>query len=177
MALEDILKVCGKGSAKGLKTSIFVAGLEEVTAIPAPDDYPTTGDPHTISSDLTMRASDPGPPAVAAGTFKEFRISKIDHSYECTPEGDQDSTGRVTEVKFFIPGITPQKTYVLDDMAGCEYFAIVTDKEGQRRLLGDLEDGCEFSYIERTNDKAGYEVTIRWESKAAPYFYKGTIVQ
>jgi hypothetical protein len=67
------------------------------------------------------------------------------------------------------------KSYILDQAHGGEYIVLAPDRNGQLRIIGDLEEGCTIRTKEQTNDKNGYDLTIEWESVHLPYYYTGTI--
>jgi hypothetical protein len=168
-SLAAIEKTCG-GNSPGLKTYLYIAHKSEVTAIPDPD----TGT-LTVSGDMTMRAADAGPPEVLAGTFKRWEISKGGSSYESNPEGEDENVNNVVTVKAFMNKLEDAKSYILDQAHGGEYIVLAPDRNGQLRIIGDLEEGCTIRTKEQTNDKNGYDLTIEWESVHLPYYYTGTI--
>lgn len=169
ITLADITRSCDSPNAKGIGGILYVAFKSDVQTIPAEQTYtPGSNDPRTIASNLTM---------VSGKTFYEWTISKNDKGFECTPEGNEDGSIYKTSVKVFIPKVAPLKTYLLGGMTnGCEAILIVTDKNGNKRLVGDLTEGCTITAKEIiTTDKNGYEVEFTWESALPPPYYTGTI--
>lgn len=160
--LADILKQCGDGNAPGLKQKIYIEKQSNIEAIPATD-----ADSHIISGVITMKDTN---------TFHVFDISKYEQEFKVTTEGDEDSNTKKAELKFFISKIDAVKSRILDTNSnGCPLIVIPTDKNGQRRLMGDLEDGAYMKIEETATPKNGYNVTITSEANHVPYFLTGAI--
>lgn len=168
--LATIEKACGGGNTPGLKTKIYVACVDEVATIPAVDASSLI-----VSTDITMRAADAGPPAIAAGTFKEWSISKINGTWTVEAVGEGENISYNVTVNAFINKISASKSYILNSATGGEFIVIAEDKNGQKRLVGDIDDGCSIKVGEQTNDANGYPVVIEWTVNHLPYFYTGSI--
>lgn len=168
--LGKIEKECGGGNKAGLKQVFYITCTDQVTAIPAPD-----ADTHEITDDLTMRAAVTGPPAVAAGKFYDIAISRFDASLVSEPQGDAENVSYLNTMTVFINKQSPEKAYILNGFLGGEYIVIVADGNGQKQLLGELDNGAAVTVRPQTNDKNGYVVTVTWESSHLPYFYSGAI--
>jgi hypothetical protein len=169
--IDNIAKQCGSGNSPGLKTKAQITCVDQIASIPAPGEGT-----HVISSNITMRSAVTGPPAITAGLFFEWNISKIDSELVSEPDGDGENVSFKHSTKFFINKLQPGITYIMNGMLGGEYIVIVKDRNGNQRLLGELDNGCTIKVKEQTNPKNGYEVTIEWESNYLPYYYTGTIV-
>ena len=170
-SLADIAKECGGGNSPGLKQKVYLACVDEITTIPAPD-----ASSHLISTDLTMRAADAGPPEITAGTFKEFAISRGNSSLGSEPQGEDENVSNLVTMNFFISKQTATKAYILNALHGGEFIFIAPDRNGQLRLIGELDNGCLVRVTEQTNDVNGYNVEVTWEGNYTPYFYTGAIV-
>jgi len=166
-SVGEIEQFCGGFNAPGLDRMLSLTCEDQITTVPAADDGT-----HTISDDITMRASAVGPPAVTAGVFYKWHFSKEDMSFESTRDANGEWT---TSVKIFVLKLEDAKSFVLNGMTGDNFICIVKDRNGQQRLLGALGNGCDVSVKEQTNPKNGYEVTINWKSAYSPYFYTGAI--
>jgi len=166
--LSSIAKECGGGNSPGLKTTLYIAAKEEITTIPAA----TSG---VISSDLTMRAYDAGPPEVQAGVFKTIAISKINGSWTVEPVGEGENISYRVTINAFVNKISSDKSFSLNSTTGGEFIVIAQDRNAQKRLVGDLDEGCTIKVGEQTNDANGYPITIEWDTPNLPYFYTGTI--
>lgn len=163
----DIEQFCGGVNAPNLDRQLAITCQDELLAIPAP----TTGT-HAITTAITYRSAVTGPPAITAGKFHTWNFSKEDCSYES--ERDENGMWK-SVVKIFIQKMEAQKTYTLNGLTGENQIAIVFDKNGKKRLIGALNNGCKVMVKETTSPKNGYEVQILWESAYAPYFYESTI--
>jgi hypothetical protein len=167
--IADISKACGVTYIKGLKNKVHVTGLNEVTTIASPG----TGTMQVAS--LTFRTAVTGPPAIAAGTWKTWEISKLDGSYKSEPTGDIDNPTITTTVGFFIYGLSSSKSYVANQTLGQDFILVAKDNNGNNRLIGEVGRGCTIKIIEQTNDKAGYLCEASWESSHYPYYFTGTL--
>lgn len=166
VTLGTIERQCGGANAAGLQTTLHVACVDDIDVIPARDDFPTTGDPHTISTDITM---------VATKVFYEWAFSKVDHSYTVTAEGEAEFTTYNIQVQIVIPKLSPLTTYILNGTTGGEFVVAITDKNGQRRLIGNKTEGMTIQVQEATNDRNAYTVTFQMNSNELPLFYTGAI--
>ena len=170
--LDSIEKFCGGGNAPGLKTTIWIAGKVEITAIPAADV-----DTSVVSTDFTMRVEDAvGPPVVAAGVFKTIAISKINGSWKVEPVGEGENISYKVTIEAFVNKISSAASYSLNATTGGEFIVLAQDKNGEKRIVGDLDEGASIKVGEQTNDANGYPITIEWDTPNLPLFYEGTIV-
>lgn len=147
---------CGTANAPMLDRKLYITTAAKVDSIPA-----ATG--HVIATDITM---------VATMLFYDWFFSKEESSY--TSEQDENGMWN-TEVKIFIEKLQATTTNVMVGMSGDNYIAIVVDRNGNKRLVGDINNGCTVRVKEQTTPKNGYEVTITWSSPIAPYYYTGLI--
>lgn len=164
LTLASIERQCGGANAAGLQTTMQVICVEDVTSIPARDDYPTTGDPHTISTDIVLEATK---------FWSEWAFSRIDHSYTATPEGEDEFTTYNIELSFIIPKLSPLVTYITNGMTGGQFLVVFKDKNGQQRLVGTKEEGATVQVGEATNDRNAYNITFRLNSNELPLYYTG----
>lgn len=155
--LDTIERQCGQ-NAPGLARELSIGCIDDITTIPA-----ATTDTHLIEDDITM---------AMGKTFFVWNFAKENQSYTST----QDENGLwKTEVKIFIPKMKDTTTFVLSSLNGENYVAVVEDRNGLFRVIGELKNGAMVRTVEKTDPKNGYEVTITWESAMPPYFYTGTI--
>lgn len=160
--LAAIARACGAGNAKGLKGTIYIANKTDIDTIPA-----AGAGTHVVSSNITMESGK---------VFYAWDISKIEHDLQIVSEGDADANSFKTTLTFLIPKISPTNTYIVGLSAtGCEFVVIVEDANGNKRILGNLVDGCNLKVNENVKEKNGYNCTIEWESALPPLFYTGTI--
>lgn len=163
----EIEQFCGGVNAPGLDRTLFITCEDQIESIPDPEV-----DTHVIETDIDMRDSAVGPPAVAAGVFYTWPFAKEDMSFVSEPDDNGEWN---TDVKIFIPRLKAEKTYVFNGMTGDNNVVIVKDRNGEQRLVGALNNGCKVKVKEQTNPKNGYEVSINWKSAHAPYYYTGAI--
>ena len=171
MEIGKIEKACKQVYAVGLASLLYIACFDQIDTIPAPD-----ADTHTISTDLTMRAADAtATPPEEAGTFSAWKYSQKDQTWES--EQDEESKMWTTTVQVFVPGVTSEKSHVLNNL-GTEAAVVITkDKAGKLRIVGDTDTPCDITVKEQLTPKNGYIVTIKWMSSYSPYFYTGAIVE
>lgn len=164
--VTHIRRQCGVTFIKGTKRKIAVCPIELVEDIPDPDT-----DTLIVSDPVDFTAAVTGPPAIPAGAWSIFEISK-GGKYTFNPENeeDEDSAG-ILNFEGFIPGITPEKSKILGDLNGHEVLAAIPDNMGNTRLGGELERGALFRMSEQTDDKPGYNIKLSWPSAHPPYFY------
>lgn len=168
--LATIEKECGGGNRPGLKNFFYIACIDEVVTIPAPD-----ANTHLVSTDIAMRAADAGPPAITAGTFKKFAISKINSNLTVEPVGEGENISYKCTMSCFINKITSGKTYILNNTTGGEFIIIAKDANGEQLIIGELENGATVKAGMQTNDANGYPVTIEWDTPIHPYHYTGNV--
>lgn len=152
-----IEEYCGATNAPKLKRALHITTLAKVDTI-------ASATAHAISTDITMESGQ---------VFYKWNFSQEDSSFESVQD---ESTGMWnTTVKIFIEKMQAATSNVLNGMNGDNYLAEVVDRNGLRRLVGEIDNGCRVRVKEQTNPKNGYEVTITWESSHSPYFYTGAI--
>lgn len=156
--VAEIEEFCGGVNAPGLDRMLSITCSDQVATIPA-------ATAHVISTAITMTAS-------PAGVFFKWFFSKEDSTW--SSERDENGMWN-TEVKIFVSQLAAEKTTVFNGLTGDNMIAIVTDRNGKKRLVGDITNGASVKVKETSSPKSGYEVTITWQSAYAPYFYTSTI--
>lgn len=160
--LNNITANCGNANPKGFKQAVYISELAKVASIPAAD-----ANTLNVSTAITMTATN---------VFFKWEISENEQKWETNPEGDTDSMSYVTEVEFFIAGITAAKSYILGtNGTGCPLCIIMEDKNGNLRILGEADNGVRIQAKEQLTPKAGYLVTARVETALPPLFYGAAI--
>lgn len=158
--IAAIAAFCGGVNAPGLDRELAITCEDQIATIPAPG-----ADTHVISTNISMTSS-------PAGVFFKWGFAK--ESGEWTSERDENGLWN-TEVKIFIQKLEAEKTYVFNGLTGDNLICVVPDRNGEKRLVGSKTNGASVSVKEVTNPRNGYEVSIKWQSAYAPYFYTGTI--
>jgi len=164
--LATIEKICGGTNAAGFAKQIYIACEDEVTAIPAKDNYPTTGAAHTVSTAITLAATK---------TFKIWNVSDVDQELTTVPDGDPGFQTFITTMKFRIPSVSPLSSHILNGIIGGGFIGIVPDKKGQRLLIGERGNAATLQVEMSLTDKNSYLVTLTWRHSALPLFYTSTI--
>lgn len=149
---------CGTANAPMLDRKLYITTAAKVSAI-------ASASAHVVSTDITM---------VSTMVFYAWNFSKEESSFESI----QDENGMwQTTVKIFIEKLASATSNILNGMNGDNYIAIPVDRNGNKRLVGDINNGCTVRVKEQTTPKNGYEVTITWSSPQSPYFYTGAIAE
>lgn len=161
--VAEIEAFCGGINAPDLDRMLSITCQDELLAIAAPD-----AGTHVIDTNITYRAADA---PITAGKFYKWFFSKDNSSY--TSERDENGLWN-TEVKIFISKLQPTTTYTFNGLTGENLVLTVPDRNGQVRLIGSLTNGAMVTVKETTSPKNGYEVSIKWQSAHAPYYYTGT---
>lgn len=170
MALKNIRVTCGLGNAGGLGNLVYFAKKSEVTAIAATG---TDTDEIPGAAPFTMATS-------PAGTFKVLELTPIPgkKTWETPEEGDTDSPSWGVNITGFHPKTDPVKGDGFKSMKGCEYIVVAVDKNGKRRVVGDVLNGAYFGVKEMIQEGVnGYEIT--WTIQGLnhlPYFLSSAAV-
>lgn len=162
--LATIEKTCGGGNSNGLRTTIYVACTEHISAIAAATN-------HVISTDITMVA-DTG--SGSPGVFYEWAISKVGASYTAEPQGEAEDGDYLHTLSVFIRKMDATKQHILNSVIGGEYVVGFTDRNDLTWLLGNLTEGAQIAINPATNDRNGYTLTITWNGPQLLYNYTGT---
>lgn len=161
--LDTIDSQCGAGNSPGFSPEIHFIEKKYVSDIPEVD-------PGTlkVSTDIVLEATK---------VFHVFNVSTLEQGFKVTPEGDIDSSVKKAELEFFIGGISPEKSHVLQTNSnGCPLIAILVDKKGTKRLLGDELEGAYLEVSEEWTPKKGYKCKLYYSSNLGPLYYEGVIV-
>lgn len=93
----------------------------------------------------------------------------------------EDEVGGFFDIKLsgFVPKDTPTSNLAFYQMKRQRYLAIYEDRNGNRKLVGDLEHTLEFTYKlspgRSGNDSNGFEFTFSTRGDSAAFFYEGFI--
>ena len=170
--LDHIAKFCGGVNAPGLDRQLSIMCGEHITSI-------ATATSHKITGDIELRAAVAAAPnatppvvGVTAGAAYTWNFSKEDQEF--TSEQDENGLWK-TKVKIFVPKMEAEKSDVFNNATGDDKVIVVKDRNGKKRLIGSLSEGCTGKTKEQTNPKNGYVIDIDWESAHSPYFFEGDI--
>lgn len=164
----DIEARCANDNASGLKPQVYVTTEPEVQTIPAATEM-------TVSTAITMAAANP-PSLPVAGAFKQWQLAKVlnKNTFVVEPQGDLDSASIKTTVELVIPKVTADRVWAA--RGGCSHILIVTDQNGNMRIVGEKSNGATPIYSEAINgDTNAIKVVFEWNSGHPPYFYTAAI--
>lgn len=123
-------------------------------------------------------------PDAVAGLISDaitLDYGKIWYSVEVTPEAnnmafsDASKDGHITTVRGFIAGDSPALVTALKEYADYEYFILIAgDLNGNKRLIGTLDNPAVFTYSYDTNGRRGYEINFRAQTIDPPPFIEFT---
>lgn len=162
--LANIEQECGGSIARGLKPFLHIARRDDVTSIPAATNM-------VVSTNMVMSSS-------PAGTFKKFAVSTVitKNSFKVEQVGDADSINYKITATYKIAGVTPAKMQILSGVPGCEFILICPDKNGNKWLVGDVDDGATVTWVaDIGGEDNSYTLTVEWNTSHPPYNYTGTI--
>ena len=143
--------------------------------IPAQDDYPTTGLPLNISSDITLDTV-----THTTATWATWQGVPNKSSFESEASGDPGAIGIASFVEFFVPGAYEQFSWILSKSLNRPMMFMYRYNNNKWRTLGSPDFPAFLTYKEATGKAAGDEIgyTVRIEvgvhSTAFPW-YSGTV--
>jgi hypothetical protein len=161
--LANITRKCGTKVAVGLESYLYIARKDEVQAIAAP------GAGTLNVATITM---------VGGAGFRkiETALTLSKNTWNSAPNEDKDVTNHVTTVSVFHAGIGAAESYILGGTAGQDFVVVCEDRDGNKRIVGDIKTGCTVKVTEDINgDTNGYTIAVSWDSAHPPYFFTGTL--
>lgn len=165
-------------AAPGLYPNLIVTFKEWLNTIPAKDDYPTTGDPNSISSDITLDTV-----TYTDAVWSMWYTSPEKAGFEGELQGDIGSGNWKSTITAFAPGNSALMSYLLGQVTNKELFMLYRyNSAGKWRLLGDEDFPCfilpgtkEVTGL-TGQDSIGYELSIGVPNHDHPFpYYTGTI--
>jgi hypothetical protein len=127
--LANITRKCGTKVAVGLESYLYIARKDEVQAIAAP------GAGTLNVATITM---------VGGAGFRkiETALTLSKNTWNSAPNEDKDVTNHVTTVSVFHAGIGAAESYILGGTAGQDFVVVCEDRDGNKRIVGDIKTGC-----------------------------------
>jgi len=161
--LEPILKFCGAPNLGSLQkieyvptTYIYKASIEPII------------DPATYNWQQQIR--------FLRGGWMELPVLHEKRRWE--EKGNRTKQGPTYDqlINGVVPNLRPAASGIFDQMAHLRFILIITDKNGQKWLLGSLEHPFQFRVVGTTGDKLGAanNYAIRFFSKT-PYKMTGYV--
>jgi hypothetical protein len=167
------------GNAAGMVITLDIASKSVITSIPEPgagssiitDNIVMVEDTRTAAEVSASSPADPIP-----GVFSEFEFSEIGLAYSGAEEGEAEDGNLVHTVTGIITKMNPLKSYILEGTrGGLEHIVRFIDRNGNKWLIGDNNEGAKITVVPQTNDRNGYTLTITWRSSRLLYAYTGAI--
>lgn len=157
-ALGAIAKaLCARGTAKDVVRA-WITDDQDVATIPAATN-------HVISGDITFTDS---------AVWYEIGIDKVGSSFAFQSTGEGLSKEFQNTVILFVNGVDATVSKIVTQFIRGTYNLLIQDKNGNKHLIGALQDGAEVSVLAQ-NDRNGYVITAQWNSVDLPYNYTGAI--
>jgi len=164
-------------AAPGISPNIIVTFAEWLDTWPSLDDYPTTGDPNTISTDITLDTV-----TYADAVWAQWYTSPEKAGFESELQGDIGSLSWKSTLTAFAPGNNAMMSYLIGQVTNKELFVLYRYNSDKWRILGSPEFPCyllsgvkEVTGLTGT-DSVGYELQIGTPNHNNPFaYYTGTI--
>jgi len=164
-SLSQIAEQCGLNPA-GLKGKLYVALAEDIAAIPTDSSL-------VVTTDITMQAAKyfvPWEFATDTGELKVY-IAGTNSSKSYTATVDFNVSRHTAAIDLAIHNAVA---------AGSKIVAIILDNNGNMRILGGLEKGCDLVYKgtsgKKSGDVSGKDCVLKIEGLLEPpYYYTGAL--
>lgn len=168
--LKDIIRTDGTDTTPGLKAMAYVALCSQIATFPDVVGSTNPEDKVTVSDDVIFSTG---------GKFFKFYTTREKAKFTQKLDGERDCRSWEYMYEFSFPGNTPEALGVLNNIKNSNTVWVVEDLDGEKRLLGSLDNPCEVSVAEedsgdKSNSYKGYKITIRATGKPAP-FYQGVV--
>ena len=146
-----------EANAPSMKPTLYASCPDQITSIGAATAH--------VVADITMETT-------PAGLFFSWGTSRKDIEFET----EQDENGQWnTTAKYFIAKQSAVKAAILNNLGEDNSILIAEDQNGNKRIIGALDNPADIKVKETSSPKNGYEVSINWTSGYSPYFYTGSI--
>ena len=168
------------GNASGIVTTLKVAFKGHVDQVPAPaaDTSVVSADIVMVTDTRTQAEIDAAPTELEPGLFYDIDLSEIGLTYTTEEEGEAEDGNIVHVLTGIIPKMSAEKNYILDGMrGGVEHIVVFTDRNRIPWLMGDDYEGATVTVTPQTNDRNGYNITVRWRTARLLYSYTGALAQ
>lgn len=148
-----------KASTKVIKA--WYACADDVQSIPA-----VVEDTHEITGDIVM---------ADGKTFHQIDLDSVGSSYKFTSQGEGQAKEYINTIIIFIADVHKSVSKVVSPMPRGSIIYILEDKNGNRFLVGAINDGAETTVDAQSEPRNGYILTAAWPSADLPYDYSGAI--
>ena len=162
VTMADIGPACARSTVDGITTETTIMLEADVTSIPA-----VTADTTIVPTDFVMESTK---------RMWTFKHDTVDGELTSAEEGEGQSKYFVNTLTFFVPGSHPDIDVLLSGLSGGDVIALPKQKAHTNPvIIGDKGDAAVLS-VSKSSGKAGYTVTVVWNSSHLPYTYDGAIL-
>lgn len=152
---------------------VKLTNADWIDAFPALDDYPTTGDPNTISGDITLDT--------VTYTDAAWGLITLTPKRNRMDQEQQDNDGLKSYQSTFVGVLVGHDAtieYWLNQYSKSGVIVAVPDKAGNEKIMGNPTNPAELIWKhelgEASGSFVGYEITITWDAHGEPMpFYTG----
>lgn len=164
-------------AAPGIHPNLIVTFAEWLDAWPVLDDYPTTGDPNTISTDITLDTI-----THTTAVWAQWYTSPEKAGFDSELQGDIGSLNWKSDLQAFAPGNNALMSYLMGQSTNKELFVLYRYKSDKWRVLGTADypsfllPGTKETTGLAGSDSIGYELKLGVPNHTTPLpYYTGTI--
>jgi len=154
-------------SAPGINR-LLVTHKAWILALPAKDNYPTTGAANTISGDITLDTT-----TFTDAVWVELGISPEKNRLRKNSIGDIGARSHTYSIEAYAPGDDPLIEHAIDQMMNSELVALAQLGNGTWQLVGNLVNAAYIGYTSDSgaarNDATG--TTLTFEVPISPKFF------
>lgn len=148
-----------KASTKVIKA--WYACADDLLSVPA-----VVEGTHEITGDIVMKDEK---------VMHQIDLDQVGSSYKFTSTGEGQAKEYNNSIVIFIAGVHKSVSKVVSPMPRGSIVYILEDKNGNRFLVGALNDGAETTVDVQSEPRNGYILTAAWASADIPYTYTGAL--
>lgn len=106
--------------------------------------------------------------------FYEIEVDKTKSSFKFSAEGDGETVDYNNQSTLVVAGVDETVSRVTTGFPRSGLVYLIQDKQGNRRLIGDVGDSANTKVDEADNPNAT-TLNVSWRSGDLPYYYTGAI--
>jgi hypothetical protein len=162
-SLAGVSKQCGPNPG-GVKTTIYLARVEDIASIP-------TAVAGVISGDIVMKATKAMVP---------WAIELDSGNVSIETEGSVSSPSLKASAVFKIARNNAVNDTTIAGSLGQDLVVLIPKNSGKMQVIGSLDKGCWLGMKQgdglKSADFAGKDITLTWEGLAEmPFYYEGDV--
>lgn len=138
----------------------WYACIADILSIPAP-----VVNTLKITDNITLKED---------AVFYEIEVDKTKSSFKITSEGDGETVDYNCTAVLTVAGVDEEVSRITTGFPRSGLLYIIQDKQGNRRLFGELGDGANSKVDEADNPNAT-TINVIHRSGDVPYYYTGAI--